>query len=143
MATRDDAAVGRVEDAERPFPSTHGRRTSHRRWRPLPPRRSHNNRGTTTIREQLAKHRSEAVCARCHSRMDPPGFQIMEDEDKSMVFAWRLGAGVAWQFTPSLELSADYHFSRSANGELSLSGAGPIEAERELHSFIFGARVSF
>lgn len=31
-------------------------------------------RGTTTIREQLAKHRDHAVCASCHARIDPPGF---------------------------------------------------------------------
>ena len=33
-------------------------------------------RGTTTIREQLAKHRDHAVCASCHRRIDPPGFAL-------------------------------------------------------------------
>lgn len=33
-------------------------------------------RGTTTIRDQLAKHREHAVCASCHSRLDPPGFAL-------------------------------------------------------------------
>ena len=33
-------------------------------------------RGTTTIREQLAKHRDHAVCASCHARIDPPGFAL-------------------------------------------------------------------
>ncbi len=33
-------------------------------------------RGTTTIREQLAKHREHAVCASCHQRIDPPGFAL-------------------------------------------------------------------
>lgn len=33
-------------------------------------------RGATTIREQLDKHRSNAVCASCHRRMDPPGFAL-------------------------------------------------------------------
>ncbi len=32
--------------------------------------------GATTIREQLDKHRSIAVCASCHSRIDPPGFAL-------------------------------------------------------------------
>ena len=32
--------------------------------------------GTTTIREQLAKHRSEMVCASCHAKIDPPGFAL-------------------------------------------------------------------
>ena len=29
-------------------------------------------RGATTIREQLAKHRTEASCASCHREIDPP-----------------------------------------------------------------------
>lgn len=32
--------------------------------------------GATTIREQLDKHRSNAVCASCHSKIDPPGFAL-------------------------------------------------------------------
>ncbi len=33
-------------------------------------------RGTTTIRQQLAKHRDQTVCASCHRRIDPPGFAL-------------------------------------------------------------------
>lgn len=33
-------------------------------------------RGTTTIREQLEKHRDDTVCASCHRRMDPPGLAL-------------------------------------------------------------------
>jgi hypothetical protein len=33
-------------------------------------------RGTTTIREQLAKHRDDASCAACHAKIDPPGFAL-------------------------------------------------------------------
>ena len=33
-------------------------------------------RGATTIREQLDKHRDIASCARCHKRIDPPGFAL-------------------------------------------------------------------
>lgn len=33
-------------------------------------------RGATTIREQLAKHRDNVVCASCHSQIDPPGFAL-------------------------------------------------------------------
>jgi len=32
--------------------------------------------GTTTIREQLDKHRSNTACAGCHAKMDPPGFAL-------------------------------------------------------------------
>ena len=33
-------------------------------------------RGTTTIREQLAKHRNNTICASCHAKIDPPGFAL-------------------------------------------------------------------
>ncbi len=33
-------------------------------------------RGATTIREQLAKHRTQASCAACHKNIDPPGFAL-------------------------------------------------------------------
>ncbi len=33
-------------------------------------------RGTTTIREQLDRHRTDAVCNSCHRSIDPPGFAL-------------------------------------------------------------------
>jgi mono/diheme cytochrome c family protein len=33
-------------------------------------------RGSTTIREQLDRHRSNATCAACHAKIDPPGFAL-------------------------------------------------------------------
>ena len=33
-------------------------------------------RGTTTIREQLAKHREVAACNDCHAKIDPWGFAL-------------------------------------------------------------------
>ena len=33
-------------------------------------------RGAKTIREQLAKHRSQPSCAGCHVKIDPPGFAL-------------------------------------------------------------------
>jgi len=33
-------------------------------------------RGATSIRDQLARHRSEAACATCHRIIDPPGFAL-------------------------------------------------------------------
>ena len=37
-------------------------------------------RGATTIREQLAKHKSSNTCAGCHQKIDPPGF-VLESFD--------------------------------------------------------------
>jgi mono/diheme cytochrome c family protein len=33
-------------------------------------------RGTTTIREMLARHRTNPSCAACHAKIDPPGFAL-------------------------------------------------------------------
>lgn len=43
-------------------------------------------RGATTIREQLAKHTSDPVCAKCHARFDPVGFAL---ENFDIMGAWR------------------------------------------------------
>lgn len=43
-------------------------------------------RGTTTIREQLDKHRNIAACAACHQHIDPPGFAL---ESFDAIGGWR------------------------------------------------------
>jgi len=43
-------------------------------------------RGATTIREQLAKHRTVASCAVCHRSIDPPGFAL---ESFDVIGGWR------------------------------------------------------
>jgi hypothetical protein len=43
-------------------------------------------RGTTTIREQLDKHRNDSACAACHRTIDPPGFAL---ESYDVIGRWR------------------------------------------------------
>jgi mono/diheme cytochrome c family protein len=43
-------------------------------------------RGSTTIRDHLAKHREVASCARCHKQIDPPGFAL---ESFDVIGGWR------------------------------------------------------
>ena len=43
-------------------------------------------RGASTIREQLAKHRSVESCAACHRNIDPPGFAL---ESFDVIGGWR------------------------------------------------------
>ncbi len=43
-------------------------------------------RGTSTIREQLAKHRQIESCATCHVKIDPPGFAL---ESFDVIGGWR------------------------------------------------------
>jgi len=43
-------------------------------------------RGATTIRQQLAQHRSLENCAACHAKIDPPGFAL---ENFDVMGGWR------------------------------------------------------
>jgi hypothetical protein len=43
-------------------------------------------RGATTIRQQLAKHRTLPSCASCHAKIDPPGFAL---ENFDVIGGWR------------------------------------------------------
>jgi hypothetical protein len=43
-------------------------------------------RGTVTIRDQLAKHRTDRSCAACHAKIDPPGFAL---ESFDVIGGWR------------------------------------------------------
>jgi hypothetical protein len=43
-------------------------------------------RGAVTIRQQLAQHRADPVCAACHAKIDPPGFAL---ESFDVMGGWR------------------------------------------------------
>jgi hypothetical protein len=43
-------------------------------------------RGAVTLRQQLEKHRSDASCASCHDKVDPPGFAL---ENFDVMGGWR------------------------------------------------------
>lgn len=43
-------------------------------------------RGAVTIREQMALHKTQPVCASCHVKIDPPGFAL---ENFDVVGGWR------------------------------------------------------
>jgi hypothetical protein len=45
---------------------------------------------TLSLRQQLEKHRANATCASCHSRMDPLGFGL---ENYDAIGAWRTKDG--------------------------------------------------
>jgi hypothetical protein len=52
-------------------------------------------RGAKSIRDQLAKHRSDESCAACHQTIDPPGFAL-ENYDPIGGWRWQYGSkGVA------------------------------------------------
>jgi hypothetical protein len=53
---------------------------------PVVPAVEPDTRGAVTIRQQLEKHRADASCASCHSKMDPPGFAL---ESFDVMGGWR------------------------------------------------------
>jgi hypothetical protein len=76
-------------------------------------------RGSTTVREQLERHRSSPTCAVCHARIDPPGFAL---ESYDVIGGWRTqyrstGAGSP---APPGARRADYRLARDvdASGQL-------------------------
>jgi hypothetical protein len=80
-------------------------------------------RGTTTIREMLAKHRSSATCAACHAHIDPPGFalesfdviggrqtryrSLNEEADMVEKFETYSGRRVAYRWGPKVDSSGE------------------------------------
>lgn len=87
-------------------------------------------RGATTIREQLAKHRTTETCASCHRTMDPPGFAL---ENFDVIGGWRTnyrsqdkGASVkrkmrgqnVWQYKegPTVDASGELADGRKFSG---------------------------
>lgn len=91
-------------------------------------------RGATSIREQLDLHSSDASCARCHARIDPPGFAL-EDFDPIGGFRDRyrsLGEGDAPEGIrrPSYKLGPDVESDGEMPGATAFSGF--VEFRRQL-----------
>jgi hypothetical protein len=80
-------------------------------------------RGAKTIREQLAKHRSDSRCAGCHSRIDPPGFAL-ESFDVIGGFRARYRsllsgeARVTFDFASGFQPKVRLHQKVDASGEM-------------------------
>ncbi len=78
-------------------------------------------RGSTTIREQLAKHRRNASCNVCHKYMDPPGFAL---ENYDVIGGWREAYRTQGKGTdvadPLTKKRREYHLGApvDASGEL-------------------------
>jgi mono/diheme cytochrome c family protein len=83
-------------------------------------------RGATTIREQLALHRSHESCNRCHVRIDPPGFALEEFDVIGGERQWyRTAQGGEYVETP-LHPQAPNHPVRYQRGpEVDASGTMP------------------
>jgi hypothetical protein len=78
-----------------------------------------------SLRQQMEKHRSNAVCASCHSRMDPLGFAL---ENYDAVGKWRTEDG-AFPVDSSGVLPSGQSFSTPAEMREILSGMLPDFSE--------------
>jgi hypothetical protein len=67
--------------------------------------------GATTLREKLVKHRADATCAQCHSKIDPAGFAL---ENYDAIGAWRDKYDKKLVVDPSGKLPSGKTFSNSS-----------------------------
>jgi hypothetical protein len=87
-------------------------------------------RGATTIREQLAKHRTEESCAACHRHIDPAGFAL---ENFDVMGAWRERYRSMGEGTPVKGIGhngLNFHFSEA----LSVDPSGVLPDGREFRN---------
>ncbi|TDU32049.1 outer membrane protein OmpA-like peptidoglycan-associated protein [Panacagrimonas perspica] len=66
-------------------------------------------------------------------------------KDNDTVFAWQLGAGVAWALSDRLDLTLDYRYLKSDDAQFDLlpGTVGSVETEYESHSAMLGVRFYF
>jgi hypothetical protein len=121
-------------------------------------------RGTTTVREQLAKHRSDPNCAACHAKIDPPGFALEAFDpigglrsryrsngqgdipaEKGQV-PWR----VEYKLGPKVDASGELRDGRTFNGPGELAARLAADDARLARAFVAhltryatGAEVSY
>lgn len=69
------------------------------------------------------------------------GGSLIADEDT--VFAYQLGAGVGYEVSPTLTITADYRFFATENPVFADFAGDNIEFEYMNHSILIGARTTF
>ena len=82
-------------------------------------------RGSTTIREQLEKHRSDTRCAGCHARIDPPGFAL---ESFDVIGGFR----DHYRSPSTGTQGAPFHFASGWNPRIRLNQ--PVDPSGQLYS---------
>jgi hypothetical protein len=76
---------------------------------------------SSSLRQQMEKHRADAACAVCHNKMDPLGFSL---ENYSAIGTWRNMDG-AFPVDSSGTLPSGKSFSTPAEMRTALTGALP------------------
>ncbi|MEY4485467.1 MAG: hypothetical protein RL693_2919 [Verrucomicrobiota bacterium] len=107
-------------------------------------------RGTTTVREQLDKHRADVNCAACHAKIDPAGFALeafdpiggLRDRYRSNGKGdqppekgktdWR----VEYKLGPKVDASGQLTDGRSFSGPQDLTGLLTADPEKLARAFV-------
>lgn len=95
-------------------------------------------RGAVTIREQLAKHRNEAACAACHTKIDPAGFAL---ENFDVLGGWRgryraLGPGKPAAGFGKNGQPFEFHEGPEVDASGELPGGGAFKDVAELKALL-------
>lgn len=69
------------------------------------------------------------------------GFTLVDDHD--VVFAWQLGAGLAWAVTPRVSLTLDYRFLATTSPRVTDFEGVRFDSDYHTHNILFGARLGF
>jgi uncharacterized protein DUF1592/uncharacterized protein DUF1588/uncharacterized protein DUF1585/uncharacterized protein DUF1587 len=96
-----------------------------------------------TIRERLAKHRTNAVCSTCHSAIDPPGFAL---ENFDAIGAWRATdeSGKPVDATATLVSGATIHGLSGLRAQLlEQPGQFPATVTAKLMAYALGRRLEY
>jgi mono/diheme cytochrome c family protein len=106
-------------------------------------------RGASTIREQLDKHRSNASCASCHAKIDPPGFALesfdviggfrtryrsIGDGDKAERGAIDPFIGISFKLGPAVDASGALADGRKFSGITEMQALLASNPERLLNN---------
>jgi hypothetical protein len=96
-------------------------------------------RGAVTIRQQLEKHRTNAGCASCHRKMDPPGFAL-ESFDVMGGYRERYRA-VSYKVKPARGYGMNgqafqFHYALPVDSAGELPGGRPFKDVRELKKLL-------
>jgi hypothetical protein len=102
-------------------------------------------RGAVTIRQQLEKHRTNASCAACHSKMDPPGFAL---ESFDVMGGYRERYRAASDKVPSVKgyglngQAFAFHYALPVDSAGTLPDGRPFKDVRELKKLLVEDEVS-
>lgn len=73
--------------------------------------------------------------------IESSGVLLVDDNDT--VFAYKVGAGLAYKISESLNLTGDYHYLATTDPEFKDAAGAKFDSEYESHNFNLGMRFTF